>query len=352
MNDNHDNYSRSDSPSDSKDPSTFRFQDPSFPPLLRTPKPSFFDKNRTWLNILLFVLTVLSAFYVGLLWSLSYLYADVPDLENTLEFGPRLIFSPQVVSLTLLYVVVLLGILLAHEMGHYLTCRYYKLDATLPFFIPAPTLIGTLGAFIKIRSPITRKKHLFDVGIAGPLAGFILAVPAVIYGLSLSKPTPPLPPETSIIFGEPLLFKAIGHFFFADIPAHYDIVVHPVAFAGWVGILVTSFNLFPIGQLDGGHIVYAVFGRRARIYSRYILVIFVLMGIFFWIGWFVWALLIGFLGLRHPPLQDEHVPLSSKRKLIAVLVIVVFVLSFIPDPIQGYNLFEVIQQFSSPYTRF
>jgi len=212
-------------------------------------------------------------------------------------------------------------------------------------FIPAPTLIGTLGAFIKIRSPIRKKHQLFDIGVAGPLAGFVLAVPAVIYGLSISKLVPSLPTEGTLIFGESLLIKAAGGLFFKGGASGYDVVVHPIAFAGWVGLLVTALNLFPIGQLDGGHVFYSLIGPKVKKYAKFILIGFIVMGIFFWIGWFVWALLISFLGLSHPPLMDEEVPLSSGRKILSVLALAIFILSFIPAPVKGFNLFQVINQF-------
>jgi membrane-associated protease RseP (regulator of RpoE activity) len=259
--------------------------------------------------------------------------------------GIDMILDPHIVTLSFIYALVLLGILLGHELGHFLTCRYYKIDATLPFFIPAPTLIGTLGAFIKIRSPITRKKQLFDIGVAGPLAGFILAVPTLVLGLSLSKTVAPISREGSIFLGEPLLLKLVGAVVFKGASPDSDLVFHPIAFAGWVGILVTALNLFPIGQLDGGHVFYALLGQKSRQYSRYILAAFVLMGIFFWIGWLVWAVLISVLGLKHPQIVDEDTPLSPGRKFIGFLVIVIFILSFIPDPIKGFNLIDFIKQF-------
>jgi len=227
-------------------------------------KRSFFDTKRTWLNTLLFAATGFSAFFVGISWSLSYLYAETISRGEELVISPKIFLDPKVISLSLIYATVLISILLAHEMGHYLTCRYYRIDATLPFFIPAPTLIGTMGAFIKIKSPITRKHQLFDIGAAGPLAGFVLALPAIFYGISLSKIVPAIPSEGSIVFGDSLLMKQAVVLFLKDIPAGYDIIVHPIAFAGWVGVLVTALNLFPIGQLDGGHILYAFLGSRSR----------------------------------------------------------------------------------------
>jgi membrane-associated protease RseP (regulator of RpoE activity) len=245
----------------------------------------------------------------------------------------------------MIYAVALIGILLGHELGHFLTCRYYRIDATLPYFIPFPNLIGTMGAFIKIKSPITRKNQLFDIGVAGPLTSFFLSVPILIYGLSLSKAVPSVPRDSSIIFGEPLLLKMVGGIIFKGVSSDFDIILHPIGFAAWVGILVTALNLFPIGQLDGGHIFYALVGPRSRNYSRYILIAFIVMGIFFWVGWFIWAFVISFLGLKHPRIIDDDIPLSPKRRLIGYAVIIIFILSFIPAPIKGMSLLDLIGQF-------
>ena len=282
---------------------------------------------------------------MGISWSLSYLYAESISRGEELAISPKIFLDPDVISLSLIYAAVLIAILLAHEMGHYLTCRYYRIDATLPFFIPAPTLIGTMGAFIKIKSPITRKHQLFDIGAAGPLAGFVLALPAIFYGISLSKIVPALPSEGSILFGDSLLVKQAVVLFLKDIPVGYDIVVHPIAFAGWVGILVTALNLFPIGQLDGGHILYAFLGRKSRKLAPWILIAFIVMGIFFWVGWFVWAILITFLGFKHPPVLDEGSQMSQGRIILGIAIIIIFIISFIPEPIHGNNLFEILEQF-------
>lgn len=309
-------------------------------------RPSFFSKNRVWLNILLFVLTVFTTFFVGFSWSINYKYAEVLGEMSEFPISVDLILDPQILFLSILYAGVLLGILLGHELGHFLTCRYYKIDATLPFFIPAPTIIGTMGAFIKIKSPITRKRQLFDIGVAGPLTGFILAVPTLLVGLSLSKVVASFPQEGSFILGEPLILKIFSSLLFRGVPPDANMILHPIAFAGWVGILVTALNLFPIGQLDGGHVFYAVLGKNSRKYSRYILAAFIFMGIFFWIGWLVWALLISVLGLNHPTILDEDTPLSPRRKMITVVVLLIFILSFIPDPIKGYNLLDLFKSFS------
>ena len=309
-------------------------------------KPPFsIAQRKVWLNIVLFVITVFSAFFVGISHSLSFKYAGVLNNNPEIFLDISLIKDPGILFLSVVYAAVLIGILLGHEFGHYLTCRHYNINATLPYFIPAPTLIGTLGAFIKIKSPITRKQHLFDIGIAGPFAGFILSIPALAYGLSVSKIIPSLPEGEGILFGEPLLLELIGSLILKDIPAGYDVLIHPIAFAGWVGILVTSFNLFPVGQLDGGHIAYALFGSKTRVTARIFLWIFIIMGIFFWIGWFIWGFIIFILGMRHPRIVDEETPLSPRRKFMGFVALIIFILSFIPAPIKGYSLVDVIQQY-------
>jgi Zn-dependent protease len=316
------------------------------PPAAR-PRRSFFAKDRIWLNALLLGLTAVSAFLVGIDWSRSYLDAGAAASAAPAA-GIAGIWAalrdPQVVGLSLLYSVVLLVILSAHEMGHYLACRRYGLSVTLPFFIPAPTLIGTMGAFIRIRDPITRKRRLFDIGAAGPLAGFALAIPALAIGLAMSKVVPALPPGDSIHFGEPLIVKLFAMAFLRGAAPGFDVVLHPVAFAGWVGVLVTALNLFPMGQLDGGHVAYAVLGPKSRRLGQAFLVLFAVMGVFFWVGWLVWALLIMVLGLKHPRVWDEPTPLGKGRTATAIGLIAIFVLSFIPAPVLGFDLLSVIRQ--------
>lgn len=300
---------------------------------------------KVWINIILFILTVFSIFTVGISWGLNYKFADMVKENSALTFNIRLLYDSDVLFLSFLYTAVLILILLGHEFGHYLSCRYYNIQATLPYFIPAPpTLIGTLGAFIKIKSPITRKNQLFDIGIAGPLAGFFLSLPALVYGLYLSKIVPPLPRESSIVFGEPLLIKLIGKWLFGEMAQGQDILLHPLGFAGWVGVLVTSLNLFPVGQLDGGHIFYAVLGSKTKVVSQIVLAGFFVMGIFFWIGWFIWGFIILFFGLKHPRVADESAALSAGRKIVFFIILLIFIFSFIPDPIRGYNLFDFWRQ--------
>jgi membrane-associated protease RseP (regulator of RpoE activity) len=242
------------------------------------------------------------------------------------------------------YSLTLLAILGAHELGHYLACRYYRISATLPYFLPVPfPLTGTAGAFIRIRDPIATKRALFDIGVAGPFAGFLVAVPALIIGLGLSTLVP-LPADFSgIELGEPLLFKAVQWLVWGPVPHHLSVNLHPMAFAAWFGLLATALNLFPIGQFDGGHISYAVFGRRAVYVTGGTVA--VAAGLCFYSSsWIVWTLLAVALltkfGWRHPPTWDDHVPLDRARIWLAVLALVVFVLCFMPAPIQPLDLIK------------
>ncbi|MCX7973130.1 MAG: site-2 protease family protein [Candidatus Aminicenantes bacterium] len=300
-------------------------------------------RKSVWLNVGLFILTIFSTFLVGLSWGTSFELAEDLAVLPASEIDFNLWLNSKVFWLSGLYVFVLMTILVGHELGHYLTCRRYQLEATLPYFIPAPTLVGTLGAFIRIRSPITRKSQLFDIGLAGPLTGFFLSVPALVYGVANSKLVPSLPQEGTIYFGEPLLLKGVEKLLFGTISNDYDLVLHPVGIAGWVGILITAFNLFPVGQLDGGHIAYALLGARSRKLGRFVLGLFIIMGLFLWVGWLVWAALIFVLGLKHPQVTDELEKLSPGRRILGWVAVAIFILSFIPDPIKGYSFLDIIR---------
>jgi membrane-associated protease RseP (regulator of RpoE activity) len=222
-------------------------------------------------------------------------------------------------------------------MGHYLACRYYGIRASLPYFIPAPTFIGTFGAFIRIKEPITSRRALFDIGIAGPLAGFAVAIPAAFVGLLFAKPAPPPSPSGDyIVFQDPLMFMAIQRWF--DLPTMME--WNPVYFAAWVGMLATSLNLLPVGQLDGGHVVYALVGRRGHravaisVFALVCVLAFVAYTRHRWPGWFLYVGLLGLmLGLKHPPLTDEHQPIDRPRWIVGLVGLVVFILSFMPFPI-------------------
>ncbi|MCK5352478.1 site-2 protease family protein, partial [bacterium] len=232
----------------------------------------------------------------------------------------------------------ILLILLAHEMGHYLTCRYYGIDATLPYLIPAPppfNPFGTFGAVIKIRSRFPDRRQLFDVGIAGPLAGFIFIIPSLIVGLQLSIPFSSTDPSQGTLeFGEPLIFHLAAMAFFPG-EAGAPISLHPIGWAAWFGMLATCINLLPIGQLDGGHIVYGLFG--ARIHRIISFVAFgALVGISFYswpmLGYLLFALILIFIGFRHPRPGAEFPRLGRGRVLLALIGLIIFVLTFMPVP--------------------
>jgi len=235
------------------------------------------------------------------------------------------------------YSVTILAILGCHELGHYVACRYYDVDASLPYFLPIPiTLTGTLGAFIRIREPIPYKRWLFDIGIAGPIAGFVVAVPALFIGIALSH-VAPLRAQEGLFLGEPLLLKFASWIFWGSMPDTQTLVLHPVAFAAWFGLLATALNLFPVGQLDGGHISYAVLGRRSTQVTIGMIGVAMVLS-YRSASWIVWTVLIIAMlfafGVRHPQVIDEDVPLDTTRKILAVVAVVIFALCFTPAPIQ------------------
>lgn len=229
----------------------------------------------------------------------------------------------------------LISILLSHEMGHYLTCRYYGIRATLPYFIPAPTLVGTFGAFIRIRSPIQHRAALLEVGIAGPIAGFLVALPVLALSMKEARYVP-LDSDLvtgGISLGDPLIFKLFEWLMGTAPPDGMELYLNPIGFAAWVGFLVTALNLLPVGQLDGGHVAYALSRRAHRIISRSFVFGLILMGIWFWTGWFVWAILLLVLGVRHPPTLDDARPLESRQTLLGWIGLAMFVLCFTPTPV-------------------
>lgn len=235
-----------------------------------------------------------------------------------------------------------LGILGAHEAGHYLACRYYGVDATLPWFLPAPLpLSGTLGAFIKIRGPIPDKRALFDIAVAGPFAGFVVAVPLLAIGLVGSKVVPLTGTSEGLALGRPLIYRALEWLMLGPIPDGLDVFVHPTALAAWFGLLATALNLFPLGQLDGGHVTYAVFGARARAIT--IATALACLGLAtLSSSWIVWAGLVIAMtvatGARHPPTLDDDTPLDTPRLVLAAVAALVFVLCFTPTPIEPMDL--------------
>ncbi len=283
-----------------------------------------------WVNVVLFAATVFSTLVVGTTLTASF------DQNVSSESGGifQAIFEQPSLLLTgLPFSASLMLILLAHEMGHYLTCRYYGISASLPYFIPAPTLIGTFGAFIRIRSPIHHRAALLDVGIAGPIAGFVLALPTLAIALTQSRYMEADPEGSFVMLGEPLIFKIFAYAMGAVPPPGMELYLHPIGIAAWVGLLVTALNLIPVGQLDGGHIAYALFGRYHKRISQVFVFALLPLGVFYWPGWFVWIVLLTLLGTRHPPTMDDSLPLRSRHVKLGWIALAMFVLCFMPAPV-------------------
>jgi len=229
-----------------------------------------------------------------------------------------------------------MSILTAHEMGHYLTSVKYGVQATPPFFIPFPVPpFGTIGAIIKMKSPMKNRKVLFDIGITGPICGLALSIPLIAIGLKLSRivNVNQLSNPGFLVLGDSILFNVIQYVVLGPMPAGKDVVLHPMAFAGWVGLFITALNLLPIGQLDGGHVVYAVFGKKRaeKIFKLAVAGMAVII-LFFNPGWFLLVALILLFGFKHPPPLDDHTPLDKNRRIIGIITIIIFILSFTPVP--------------------
>jgi membrane-associated protease RseP (regulator of RpoE activity) len=302
-------------------------------PVVWQPRLKFQD--RVWLHGLLFVLTIVTTTLVG-----ADQYAGF--LADFKQPGPLRMTVLALLLRGFWYSGTILGILGCHELGHYFACRYYNIDASLPFFLPVPiSITGTLGAFIRIREPIPQKRMLFDIGIAGPIAGFLVAVPALFFGVAISHVVKVPDNFVGLELGEPLLFKLASWLLWGSMPNGYSLNLHPMAFAAWFGLLATALNLFPIGQLDGGHISYAVLGPRSTLVTFVMLAV-ALMLTFFSASWIVWTgllmIMLFMVGPRHPRVFDEEEPLDRARLLLALFAVVMFVLCFTPAPIQPMEL--------------
>ena len=305
--------------------------------------------RRGWtINLVLFLLTVVSTTLVGSASGLFYYGAAGSLAEITQQQYYLQVFEPMnLVRGFLVFSLPLLGILGVHEFGHYYFAKKHGVDASLPFFLPVPPLlgisaieIGTFGAFISMREPMPNRKALFDIGVAGPLAGLAIAVPVLLIGFALSAAsgvTAPADGASTITLGTPLLFDWLQ----APFGLPDDVLIHPVAYAGWVGLLVTSINLLPAGQLDGGHMAAAMFGERAR-YTSYAAVLGLLavglapaFGYPGFSGWLLFAVLIGFLGIRHPPTLDGVSGIDRKRMIVGWATFALGILCFTLVPIPG-----------------
>ena len=285
---------------------------------------------RLWLHILLLLATLVTASAAGSRIAHNF-HHNLPAfrVEEDLLAILDPIDHPALLLDGLPFALVLLTILGAHEFGHYYFCVRYGLNASLPYFLPAPTFIGTFGAFIRIRSIIYSRNDLFDVGIGGPLAGFAVLVPCLLIGLWNSRVIPGIAERGDMIFGQPLLLTACETLIFPHNPAA-DLALHPIARAAWVGLFATALNLLPIGQLDGGHILYAWFGERYQRRGKFFLAMLVPLG-FFWWPWWAWAVILYWLGRKHPYIHDD-IGLDRPRQRWALVAVLLFILCFMPAP--------------------
>lgn len=267
------------------------------------------------LPLILFIVTVFSTIFAGALQQ------GADPIHNPISLIEGVPFS-----------FTLLLILGTHEFSHYFASRRHGVSVTLPYFIPSPfPPVGTFGAFIKMKSPISTKEALIDIGISGPVGGFIVSIIAVMVGLNLSTVVS-VGAYEGVKLGSPLIFEWLSRIIVGAPKEGYDILLHPVAFAGWIGFFVTSLNLLPIGQLDGGHIAYAILGERQRIVSIVMVPVLLALGFFGWRGWFVWAILVSMLGIRHPPIIDPGIPIDKRHRLLGLAALVMFAITFIPIP--------------------
>jgi len=254
-------------------------------------------------------------------------------IAGSLQAGVNPFADPRLLVRGLPFSATLMGILLVHEMGHFVLSRVHGVAATPPYFIPGPPFpIGTFGAFIRMRTP-TNRRALFDVGAAGPWAGFLVAIPAVLYGLTLSEVRPLGGQAGGLVLGDSLIFSALARLALGVSPAEVTILLHPIALAGWFGLFVTFLNLLPVGQLDGGHVVYALIGHHHWWVARAALGVIVALALLGWHGWIMWGVLVVMIGLDHPPTLDDT-PLDPRRRLAAWLTIALFALTFMAVPIQ------------------
>ena len=276
-------------------------------------------RSNPLINLLLLLLTVMSMLYVG-----------------ALNAGVNLLLRPGEFSAGIPFAASLLTILVVHEFGHYLMSVYHGVKTSLPYFIPAPNLIGTFGAVIKTKSPIPDRKALLDIGAAGPLCGFVVAVVACAVGLSLSKVAvmDQAMKARTIELGDSLLTWFMSYVIKGPTPPGKEVLLHPIAFAGWVGLLITAFNLMPMSQLDGGHISYSILGRGHAAVARGMIGV-LLVGGLFWPYWYIWVMLVLILGIDHPPPLDDISRLGRGRTAIGILSMIVFALCIVPVPISA-----------------
>jgi membrane-associated protease RseP (regulator of RpoE activity) len=284
---------------------------------------------------LLFLLTLCTCLVAGAQFSIAFAHNESVSMDEFVRVFKLLYQNPGALLAGLPFAITLMTILLAHELGHFFACRHHHIRTTYPFFIPAPTLIGTFGAFILLRSPIRNARALFDVGASGPFVGFVFAVPALVYGVLHAKIVPGLadPNNADVVFGAPLILDFLAKILHPG-EAVGNVLLHPVGRAAWVGLFATSLNLLPSGQLDGGHILRSLNVRAHRFVSTFLPALLILLGFFrHWSGWYIWAaILLGLRFMRTAPVYDTT-PLDPDRRFAALLALLIFLLCFMPAPI-------------------
>lgn len=300
---------------------------PHFAPLPRPSTKSFL------LACALFLLTLCTCLVAGTHFAVAYVHNQAVSWDDFVSAFTLIYRHPLALAAGLPFALTLLAILLAHELGHFSACRHHHIRSSYPFFIPFPTLIGTLGAFILIRAPIRTNRALFDVGASGPLVGFLVAVPALIFGILHAKFVPGLaiPADDKIVLGSPLILQLLAPLLRHGANAS-NLLLHPVGRAAWVGLFATSLNLLPAAQLDGGHILRSLSQRAHRLSSALLPLLLIFLGYRFWPGWYLWgALLLGIRFLHMLPVYNPQ-PLNASRRSAAFLALLVFILSFMPSP--------------------
>jgi membrane-associated protease RseP (regulator of RpoE activity) len=297
-------------------------------PVSAPPKP-----KRLWLAILLFVITFFTCLAAGRQFAIAFANGQAASFDEFVVSLKLLYKDPAVLVSGFPFAISLMAILLAHELGHYFACKHHGIRASYPYFIPAPTLIGTLGAFILMRSPIRSRRALFDVGASGPLVGFVVAIPILIYGVVHSRVVPGLTSaDADVVFGVPLALRLLAHRFFPGANP-LTLLLHPVGRAAWVGLFATALNLLPAGQLDGCHILRSFSPRLHRWVGWLVPAILIALGYFHWRVWWLWAgILLALRFLRIPPVYDQR-PLDSPRTVLAVVTLLVMMLCFMPVPL-------------------
>jgi Zn-dependent protease len=302
-----------------------------FPQLVEMP-PRPPKRRPLWPALILFLLTIVSTLSVGAEFAQSYAQNREPFSGDQDPLSMMLLpfQHPAALLLGIPFSFTLLTILFAHEMGHFVACKIYGIDVSYPYFIPAPTIFGTFGAFIRIRSPITTRRALFDVGFSGPLAGFVLALPALAHGIATSKIVPGAEERAAIVFGHPFVVRFFSAMFYPHVNVSW-ILLNPVARAAWVGLFVTALNLLPAWQLDGGHVLFSLTNEWHRRISFTVAVALIAMGQISYL-WYVWGGLLFLLTLRfqHPPVYDYGQPLDRSRRAWAVVALAIFLLCFTP----------------------